>query len=106
MSKHSLDLGKTWSIRQVASLTLADVNKVIKRLCKHFQHKVKVHTNMDVSLIEFGEGMCTMRADNHTLILVCESNEKEDLKAITDTMDRHIYAFCRDEALQLNWQDA
>ncbi|MBX2808859.1 MAG: DUF2218 domain-containing protein [Cellvibrionaceae bacterium] len=87
------------------SLQSSHAQQYFKRLCKHFQHKVDVHCEENKALIQFEEGLCRLQVDHQQLALCCEADKPNDLKAITDTMDRHIAALCRHESVTPHWQN-
>ncbi len=93
------------TLNQQLTLELIEARKYLKRLCKHFQHKVPVQYDEKDALIEFEEGFCAMQADNKILNIHCQADNSEDLKAITDTLDRHLSALCRNQVLELSWHN-
>lgn len=94
-----------YALRQSLQLNSSQAHKTLKRLCKHFQHKVEVRWSQDHGLILFEEGLCALSASTTKLVMRCEANNRDDLRAITDTLDRHITAFCRDENFDMHWRD-
>ncbi len=95
---------KHYLVQQHLTLDTPQAHRIIKRLCKHFQHKVDVEWGDDHALIYFEEGICVLNANMQELYLVCEADNDSDLKAITDTMDRHIKAFCPSETFSICWK--
>jgi hypothetical protein len=96
---------KKYTLSQVSIIGTQDAKKYLQRLCKHFQHKVDVQHNKDNALIQFEEGICAMQFSNNTLHMGCKASNTDDLKAITDTMDRHITALFRDNTLTVHWNN-
>lgn len=89
-------------------LTLYTLNAAIinRRLCKHFQHKVEVTWDQNKALIQFEEGVCILQVGAEELNMCCEAGNSGDMKAITDTMDRHISGLWRKESFTFNWANA
>lgn len=94
-----------YALKQGLSLPTQQAHKYLKRLSKHFQHKVDVQFSHALALITFEEGQCKMQATTEALSLVCCAQNRQDLLDITDTMDRHMLAFSRDDVFEMVWCD-
>lgn len=100
-----LPMKTVFARKQHLLLSTQKAHKTLKRLCKHFEHKVTVQWDTEDGLIYFEEGICAMSANDKNLSLRCEADSLDDLVAITDTMDRHISGLCRDERFAMKWCD-
>ncbi|MBX2847268.1 MAG: DUF2218 domain-containing protein [Acidiferrobacterales bacterium] len=92
-----------YALAQRLKLPMSDANKIMKRLCKHFSHKVHVSIGENDASIRFDEGFCNILAGEKDITFICASNDTADLKDITDTIDRHVASFCRDESFTFSW---
>ena len=86
-----------------SSLDTKDAKRYLLRLCKHFQHKVPTQWTEADALITFEEGICMLKANEDSLWMRCEADNQHDLREITDTIDRHLAVFVRDDSFALNW---
>lgn len=88
----------------ITSVTTKTPSKYIKRLCKHFAHKVTVEYDDDKGEILFnmGKGAITKTVDG--LVMRAEANSAEDLATVIDIMDRHFVRVAWQEELTLNWE--
>ena len=89
-----------------ATVAMAQPQRILSRLVKHFQHKVTAEQQGHLALIIFAEGVCYLQANESSLWMRCEANGQEDLLAITDTMDRHLAGFLQNDSLNIQWQAA
>ncbi len=83
-------------LTQAASLHL-------KKLCKHFQHKVDVLFSDTVGRIDFGIGTCNLQATEDRLQIRCEAATDEELQDVMDTIKRHFDRFAEKDGLVLEW---
>lgn len=73
-----------------AEFSLAEPRKLMRRLIKHFRHKVPAEELTGFSLIHFAEGEATLQAESDKIICRCFSNDQSQLQEIEDTLERHI----------------
>lgn len=78
--------------------------RYIRRLCKHFAHKIPVYFDEQQGRIEFAFGLGLLRAEEAGLTLRVESSSQEDLEKLQNVMASHFERFAWQEALQLDWR--
>ena len=88
----------------LSSVADIDGERMIKRLCKHFSHKVNAGWNEGLGYIEFAMGFCDMNADKSQLSLRCGANSIEELTEITDCIDSHFVRFAKQRECSLKWR--
>ena len=81
----------TFSMKQCLEVETEKAQQYLQRLSQHFKNKVDVEIHKDKSIIHFEEGVCVMSASENCLYKICEADNTLDMKAITDTMDRHLF---------------
>lgn len=86
------------------SVNTKSPSKYIKRLCKHFAHKVAVVYDDDKGeiLFDMGKGAIIKTVDG--LEMSAEANTAADLATVIDIMERHFVRVAWQEELTLNWE--
>ena len=85
---------------RVATTTPA---RYIKRLCKHFAHKVPATYTDDSGHANFPFGACTMQAEDGMLVLRGEATDEASLARVEGVVGTHLMGFARDESLTIEW---
>ena len=80
--------------------------RMLKRLCKHFSHKIDAGWNNSLGYIEFAMGFCDMKASKNQLDFRCGANSETELKEITDCIDTHFVRFSKRVECSLKWNIA
>ncbi|WP_444925951.1 DUF2218 domain-containing protein [Microbulbifer sp. TRSA002] len=80
-----------------------DSERMIRRLCKHFAHKVNAHWSSECGHIEFDMGFCDMNGSGDQLDLCCGANSDAELKEIIDCIDSHFLRFAKGVECSLQW---
>ena len=79
--------------------------RYIKRLCKHFAHKVEATYTEKHGRAEFPFGSCEMTAEPGVLILHAEAGDEAALERVQDVTARHLEAFAEGrESLAVTWE--
>ncbi len=86
-----------------ASCVTSNPTRLVRLLCKHFSRKVDALWDEDLGFVQFAEGVCVMKASGEALGFHCAANNKADLAAIVDTIDRHLSGFSGADDIMLNW---
>ena len=76
----------------------------MRKLCKHFRHKIAVQFDEVQARAEFPYGLCLMRADQQALSFECQAQTQEALDQMRAVLDEHLGRFARKEALLIDWQ--
>ena len=87
-----------------AQVSIDDPARHVRILGKHFASKVEVKVMQHSTLIIFEEGSCNMIPHQSQIEFHCHADNRDDMKAITDTIDRHINAFFRKSNIDIDWQ--
>jgi len=88
---------------RTASIPTQAASLHLKKLCKHFQHKVDVRFSDTVGRIDFGIGTCSLQATEDRLQIRCEAATDEELQDVMDTIKRHFDRFAEKDGLVLEW---
>ena len=88
---------------KLAVIATVDAGRFIRRLCKHFTHRVPASWDDKKGLIEFAMGRCILQATDDSLSLRCEAANDDDLLEIMQTMKSHFERFAEKDQLCLRW---
>jgi|GEM_PF-391720 len=80
-----------------------DSTKMIKRLCKHFSHKINTKWDGNHGEIYFAMGFCELQGDVSFLTLRCGANNLNDLTEVTDCIDSHVLRFSKKTIKSTQW---
>lgn len=75
----------------------------LKKLCRHFSHKVDTTFDDHQGVIHFSFGTCELNADPEQLQLHCQA-KGEDMATLQDVIERHLVRFATRDTLTVNWQ--
>ncbi|XSG77123.1 DUF2218 domain-containing protein [Herpetosiphon llansteffanensis] len=78
----------------------------IKKLCKHYAHKIKVEYDDQQGMAYFAMGTCAMHAEAEQLSFVIDAEAPEAITTIQHIMDEHFEQFAFREKLKIEWQTA
>lgn len=89
-----------------SSITLStnEASRFIKRLCKHFSHKVDVEFDESSGQVDFPMGACDMKATNDTLTFEVQADDEEKLQKVQQVISSHADQFARDESFEWEWK--
>lgn len=90
----------------LALSTVVDIDgkRMIKRLCRHFSHKVNARWNEGRGYIEFAMGFCDMRGNANQLNFRCGANSEAELREIVDCIEAHFTRFMKQFECSLEWK--
>jgi hypothetical protein len=75
-----------------ARVAMETPRRYMSQLCKHFEHKVPVALEEASGSIMFGDGLCTLVAEEDVLVMRVEG-EQPDLPKLEDVVARHLLRF-------------
>ena len=75
----------------------------LKKLCRHFSHKVETEFDDHQGRIQFPFGTCELSADATTLQLHCQA-DTDQMATLRDVIERHLVRFATRDTLTVNWQ--
>lgn len=88
-----------------AQVPLSDPGRVLHRLCKHFNHKVKAQWDPTQGFVDFAVGTAILRTTPDALCLECEAGSRTELAEVEQTLERHLAPMSGlpAEAVALTW---
>ncbi|RDE22914.1 DUF2218 domain-containing protein [Motiliproteus coralliicola] len=77
----------------------------LRRLCRHFSHKVLVTLEEGSGRVEFPFGSCQLNASDSQLAMEATALSEPQLQKTIEVIVNHLQRFTKDEAVgQLQWQ--
>ena len=89
-----------------ARVETAMSRRYLAQLCKHFQHKLPVRLTEADGRIEFAAGVCTLNADNNSLLLRVTASDDAALSRLEEVVARHLERFAFHDKPEVRWQRA
>lgn len=78
----------------------------LKKLCRHFAHKIEVSFDDQYGECQLPTGPATMQAFSDKLCFEVEVDHDRDLKRAKDIIESHLVRFAHKENLEkLDWED-
>ncbi len=90
----------------IAHINTAKASINLKKLCRHFGHKVEAEFDDHRGEIHFPFGDIFLTANDVVLSMTVEANSDEDLATGQKVMADHLVRFATDEELLVDWQPA
>jgi hypothetical protein len=84
-------------------VTTEKAQRYLKALCNHFSHKVQASYDENNGHVEFGFGVCEMKAEATTLSFAIEAEDAESFEQVKFVVADHLERFSGDEALKVSW---
>ena len=81
----------------------AEASNYIRKLCRHFAHKVSVTFTEQEGQVQFLQGQCLMQANAQSLNIYMQSETPEGIPAMRFIIDDHLRRFARFETLSYQW---
>ncbi len=88
-----------------AKITTDNPERYIKRLCKHFAHKVDADYSESAGFVNFSPGTCKMKAEESSIIFTINSEGQERTADLENVISRHMDQFARDETFNWHWEE-
>lgn len=76
---------------------------LLKKLCRHFAHKVPATINGDRGIIEFPFGRCRLEADVGHLRMAIDLRDAEEAAKAEHVLGDHLQRMASKEALDVQW---
>ena len=87
-----------------ALIESAEAAKYLRRLCKHFSHKVPARWDDSQGKVSFAMGDCLMSVSDSALTVCCVAGNNADVEEIAETIKSHFDRFAQMDGLVLIWQ--
>ncbi|MBL3555832.1 MULTISPECIES: DUF2218 domain-containing protein [Marinobacter] len=81
-----------------------DAARYLKRLCKHFSHKIEATWSDSQGRLEFDIGRCRLQAATTGLELHCEAPDQQQLDQLGEVVASHLIRFAGGEVDAVHWQ--
>ncbi|WP_346796426.1 DUF2218 domain-containing protein [Halomonas sp. Bachu 37] len=88
-----------------AEIATPSAEKLVNRLCKHWEHKLEVTREGREARIQFEEGLCLLHAEPETLVVAIETLEEDSLDQLEGVVGRHLERMAGDEELVIVWEN-
>ncbi len=77
----------------------------LKKLCRHFSHKVETHYNERSGQIHFPfGGIAALEAVEGRLLMIAQAGDAEHLDKTEQIISDHLLRFASKESLSVRWQ--
>ena len=77
----------------------------LKKLCRHFSHKVPASFDDHRGEVQFPFGDAVLTAEGETLQIRIQATGEDELARAKDVVGGHLVRFATDENLQVEWVD-
>ena len=77
--------------------------KLIRRLCKHWAHKLEVHYTEREGRVRFEGGSCRMLAEPGALTVVIEAQDAQRRERLEEVVASHLERMAGGEPLDIAW---
>ncbi len=92
------------SYQSTTHIVTKEGSSYIRKLCKHFVHKVPVSYTETTGRAELPTGLCLMQANENELAFTITADSEENIAKAEDVVVRHLVQFAFREELVINWQ--
>jgi len=86
-----------------AQVETASGVSLMKKLCRHFSHKVSSEWSDDQGTIAFPFGECRINATDDKLRFLITAQDGSDLARSEKVITDHLHRMARDETLTVDW---
>ncbi|WP_458524396.1 DUF2218 domain-containing protein [Onishia taeanensis] len=76
----------------------------LKKLCRHFAHKLEVSFDDAQGEIRFPIGLTRLEVHDRTLVLIGQADDEARLEQLKKVTADHLVRFANKEALTVDWQ--
>lgn len=91
-------------VRSIAEVTTPHAERNLRRLCKHFQHKLTVTYDERSGEIAFPMGECRLDSGDGLLKLSLAAPDEAQMDQLKDVVGRHLIRMASREAIQIDWR--
>ncbi len=84
---------------------LTDPMRLIRRLCKHWAHKITTEYSDNEGSVDFGnQKLAKLYANNGTITIKISTPTQSDLETIQDVVERHVLRMIPEEEIsKIEW---
>ncbi len=87
-----------------ANVTLVSASASMKKLCRHFSHKVETEFDDDCGKVQFPFARVDMNADGQQLSIRVEADDEASLEKGREVIGSHLIRFATRQQVELNWE--
>ncbi len=91
------------SYQSTTHIVTKEGSSYIRKLCRHFVHKVPVSYTETTGRAELPSGLCLMQANENELQFHISASSVEAIAKAEDVVVRHLVQFAFREELIINW---
>ncbi len=88
-----------------ADIQTDNANRIMKRLCKHWSHKLKIELEDETATIHFEKAICYLYIQPAKLISKISTPERAILQQMQSVVEDHLHRMATPEILTINWQN-
>ncbi|QTF92606.1 DUF2218 domain-containing protein [Halomonas sp. BM-2019] len=88
-----------------AEIATESGEKLIRRLCKHWAHKLEVAYQEGEGRVTFEGGTCLMQVEEGKLVVAIEALDEEGLDRLEGVVASHLERMAGDEVLEIIWEN-
>lgn len=89
-----------------ATIVMLDPARVIRRLCKHWQHKFAVSFDAQQGEILLGEARCELLAEDGALRVSLHIPDAVQQQRLENVLAEHIRRMASSETLDIDWRQS
>ncbi len=90
-------------ITSKANVEMNDPLRAMRRLCRHWSHKLTVDFNDEEGNVTFETGSVHFTILPESLSMHLTAETEEDLTTLQDVIDRHLIRMVSNEELTITW---
>lgn len=87
-----------------ATVITANPSINLKKLCRHFGHKIEARFDDRQGEIHFPFGRATLEAHDDRLLLAGQAEDGAQLDRLEQVLGDHLLRFANKESLTIDWQ--
>lgn len=87
-----------------AKVTLISASATLKKLCRHFSHKIETEFDDESGNIQFPFARAQLKADGQMLSIRVEADDEQGLERGRDVIGNHLIRFATRQEVELSWE--
>jgi len=87
-----------------AKVTLNSASASMKKLCRHFSHKIETKFDDESGSIRFPFAQVELKADGKQLVILVEADDQPGLEKGREVIGSHLIRFATRQQVELNWE--
>lgn len=87
------------------TLTTQEASRIIKRLCKHWAHKLDVEYDDTQGRVKFSESnICLLQAQENKLLIELTVDNEESQQQLAQVVIDHVKRMAKEPIVEAEWQ--